>query len=104
MLFRSRGGRYYHSVWGGLRVTDPRQPAMPIHDSALQACWVASMVRAGEFLPALETVVADKISLKERRVGQLLANPAVTEDSALLRQERALLEVLRSAERVTRAD
>ena len=61
-------------------------------------------VRAGEFLPALETVVADKVSLKERRVGQLLANPSVTEDSALLRQERALLEVLRSAERVTRAN
>jgi hypothetical protein len=55
----TRNGRYYHSVWGGLDVADPREDAREIHDSALQACWIAWKIQQGA-LPAASQVQADQ--------------------------------------------
>ena len=33
-----KGGRYYHTPFGGLRVLDPRSDATEIHDRVLQGC------------------------------------------------------------------
>jgi len=49
-----KNGAHYHTPWGGLRVVDPRQPAVPVSHPALRACWIASLVKAGKIQPASE--------------------------------------------------
>ena len=100
----TRNGRYYHSVWGGLDVTDPREDAREIHDSALQACWIAWKIQQGA-LPAASQAQADQaIARGQQRGEQLLQTPSVTEASAALVRARAALKMLESAIRVVRGD
>lgn len=60
-----KGGSHYHTPWSGLRVVDPRQPAIPVFHPELRACWIASLVKTGKIQPASEfSVQAKRAELK----------------------------------------
>ena len=97
-----RGGRHYHTVWGGLNVVDAREDAREGHDRALQAAWVAWCVKSGRLPAASETQVKSAINDAEKRVASLSVIPNVTKDSHVLIQAEKRLESLKNAIRVTR--
>ena len=97
-----RGGRHYHTVWGGLNVVDPREDAQEVHDRALQAAWIGWCVKNGRLPAASQNQVNAAISDAEKRVASLSVIPGVTRESHVLIQAQNRLETLRSAVRVTR--
>lgn len=99
-----RGGRHYHTPFGGLQVLDPRSDAKEIHDRVLQGCWLAWAIKQGKIAPASENQVAMAISDARGRLAQLSALPGVTKESTVLTTAEGRLEDLESAKVVARAN
>lgn len=96
-----QGGYNYHTPWTVLHVHDRRQDAREIHDSALQACWIAWMVREGHITAAYPATVQGCIQDAQNRVSELSLRPGVTPDNARLLTEKARAEAMASAKIVT---
>jgi len=99
-----KGGRYYHTPFGGLQVLDPRSDASEIHDRTLQGCWLAWMIQQGKIAPGSQTQAAIYVSEAKGRLDQISMVPGVTKDSAPLIRAKARLSEMESAVVVTRAD
>lgn len=96
-----RGGRHYHSPFGGLNVVDPRQEAEEVHDLALQGCWIAWLISQGKVGPASRTQVASYINDARKRLDNLAMAP---KDSPVVLAAQARLKDLEAAVVVSRGD
>jgi hypothetical protein len=99
-----RGGRYYHTPFGGLRVTDPRSDAVETHDRVLQGCWLAWMIAQGKAASASETQANVAVSDARNRLNQISMLPGVTAESHVLIIAKQRLADVEAAKLVTRAD